>query len=179
MFMKKHVEIAHPHHYLVWLGFSSIGFIVVWYWAYMLGSVVLMMLSDAVVDEHYRLYTFLLSFGGLIIVYLASAFTLPLVLWVLRKLRIKDPIQGSTGVVMGIAFAAVTFFTLTDYLYRGNQGVIIIISLISVGVAAVLYGGVLRQVKHMVSMVWFIVICTVLPLVVFGADFVYRMTSLN
>lgn len=179
MLMKKHVETAHPRHYLLWLGLSTVGFVIIWYLVFAIGSTVLNMVGDAVLDEHYRIYKFILDFGGIVLAYVSSAVTFPFVLWVLKKLNIQDPIHGSIGVVMAITFAFVVFFTLVDYWYRGHQEAIPVLSVVSVVIAVGLYGGVVRQLKHIVPKQWFIVICVALPLIVFGIDLLNRMTILN
>lgn len=179
MLMKKHVAPAHPRYYLVWLGLSTVGFVFIWYLVFIIGSTVLTMFGDAVLDAHYRIYEFILNFGGIFLAYVASAATMPFALWVLKKLNIQDPIHGSIGIVMAITFAFVVFFTLVDYYYRGQQALIPLFSGISVVVSMLLYGVVLRRLKHVITKQWFIIICVILPLLVFSINLLNRMTSFN
>ena len=156
---------AKVSNYTFWLVLSCVALVGVWY-------VILVLLSfgldavtrDALSEVSSAAYSFISLFGSIAVMLLTSALSLPFANAVFKRLKIEKPIESGIALFMSVVFGLNLFVLITNFAYYGQTW--IYTTLVgSIIFASLLYGLVIRPLKHKLSSRKFIALTVGLSLV--------------
>jgi len=163
-----------------WLVISCIGLAVLWYCFMAICFLGLNALTDAALEMSPGAYDVLLSVGNIAILFIASALTMPFAIWAFKKLKVEAPVLSSLALFMSFVFAAALFAFVNGLGYFQPRIVYVVLGL-SALVAFLVYGLIIRPLKHKLSARNFVLLSVglaVLPLVLYAVHrvWVYSMS---
>lgn len=151
--------------YRFWLVLSCAGLIGVWY-----GFMVLAFFGAAAVvnsnlaDTSPEVYDLLLNTSSILAVFLASFVSLPFAVAVFKRLKIQMPLVSAIAFFMAPTFGFNLFAFLSGAVFYDPATIPTVLTA-SMGIAGLLYGFVLRPLKHKLSNLTFILLTVGVALV--------------
>jgi len=166
---------AKVSNYKFWLVLSCAGLIGVWYmfmvFTFFGTSAVL---NSNLAEANYELYDFLLNASSILAIFVASFASLPFGVAVFKRLKIEMPVRSGIAFFMAPTFGLALFVFLNSAFFYEPATVYLVIA-VSMLIAGVLYGFVIRQLKHRLTKAKFLVIAIGLPLVPIVLWFLHRL----
>jgi len=149
---------AKPNNYRFWLVLSCAGLVGLWYvFAILLFIGTDFLVKSFVLETSPDVYEIIISSWAVISVFVASALSLPFAVAVFRRLRIEAPLISSIAFFMAIVFGFNVFAAIVSLVYFEPTQVSIIMSA-SFIFSGLLYGFVVRPLKHKLSHTKFIIV---------------------
>jgi hypothetical protein len=139
---------AKVSNYKFWLVLSCVALVGVWYIILVLLSLGLDMLTrDALSEVSSGVYSFVSLFGSVAVMLLTSALSLPFANAVFKRLRVEKPIESGVALFMSVVFGLNLFVLITNFAYYGQTWIYTVL-VVSIIFASLLYGLVIRPLKH-------------------------------
>jgi len=145
-------------HYRFWLTLFSAALVGVWFMFVVFGFFgATALINAAAEDSSSEVYGFLLSFSLIFAVFLAAAVSIPFALAVYKRLKIQKPVLSAIAFFMALTFG-INLFALVIRVQYFETGVTYAILAASMVFAGLLYGFVIRPLKHRVSTAAFLAV---------------------
>jgi hypothetical protein len=154
------------HNYHLALVLVCAGLAALWYAIFLSLSLGLSaVLNSYSFENNNQIVNFLMSNGNFLLLFIASALSLPFAVAVYKRLKVEKPVVSAIAFFMAIVFGLTLFMTVlsSDYfgeggIYAVSLGSILLTGLASVLSAGLVYGFVVRRLKHRLSNVIFLCI---------------------
>ena len=156
---------AKVSNYKFWLVLSSAALIGVWYmfmvFAFFGTAAVI---NSNLADTNYVLYDFLLNASSILSVYVASFASVPFAVAVFKRLKIEKPVLSAIAFFMAPTFGLCLFTFLNSVIFY-EPAIVPLVLTVSLIIAGLLYGLIIRHLKHTLSKAKFLSLTIGLPLV--------------
>jgi len=162
-------------HYKFWLILFSAALVGVWFMFLVLvffGATAIV--YPAAEDSSSEVYGFLISFSLIFAVFLAGALSAPFAVAVYKRLKVQKPVLSAIAFFMALTFG-INLFALViriQYVEAGQSYAVLAGSMI---IAGLLYGLVIRPLKHRVSTAAFLAISIGLTLLPIAAWYLFYL----
>ena len=156
---------AHVSNYRFWLVLSCAGLVGLWY-VLMVFTFLLMVeaMNSNFGQASPGLYGFLLNTSSILAIFVASFASLPFAVAVFKRLKIEMPLVSAIAFFMAPTFGFTLFAFLSSALFYEPATIYLVLA-VSMLLAGLLYGLVIRQLKHKLSKAKFLSIAIGLTLI--------------
>jgi len=162
-------------HYQFWIVLFSAALVGVWFMFLVLGFFgATALINAAAEDSSSEVYGFFLSFSLIFAVFLAAAVSIPFALAVYKRLKIQKPVLSAIAFFMALTFGMNLFALVIriQYFETGPTYAILAASMIFAGL---LYGFVVRPLKHRVSTAGFLAVSIGLAVLPIAAWYLFYL----
>ena len=148
----------------LWLVIACVLLAAVWYCFLIVCFLGMNVFTDKVLSEDPGSFYVLSSIAGVAMFYVATALALPFAVWTFKKLKVEAPVVSSITLFMALIFGFTLHTSILTFgLYQSAQ--IYTALAASMVVAILVYGLLIRPLKHKLSRKKFLIISVGLPLV--------------
>jgi hypothetical protein len=145
------VENSKVHNYHLALVLVCAGLAALWYAIFLSLSLGLSaVLNTYSYENNNEFFNFLMSNGTFLLLFIASALSLPFAVAVYKRLKVEKPIISAIAFFMAIVFGLTLFMTVSSYDYFGESG-IYAVALGDILLTGLVYGFAVRRMKHRLS----------------------------
>jgi hypothetical protein len=145
------VENSKVHNYHLALVLVCAGLAALWYAIFLSLSLGLSaVLNTYSYENNNEFFNFLMSNGTFLLLFIASALSLPFAVAVYKRLKVEKPIISAIAFFMAIVFGLTLFMTVLSSDYFGESG-IYAVALGDILLTGLVYGFAVRRMKHRLS----------------------------
>ena len=141
---------------------------IIWYCLMVSISLGIHLYFQTLEGEAYRVYSVLAPIGEIAIFYFAAFLTYFFAAYAFKKLKVEAPRATAVALTMSFVFALSLGGVFLTLFYRGGGATAMLLLGAGILGSAVVYGGVLRRLKHVMTRRWFVVTVVALPALVFA-----------
>jgi hypothetical protein len=147
------------HNYHLALVLVCAGLAALWYAIFLSLSLGLSaVLNTYSFGNNNQIFNFLISNGTFLLLFIASALSLPFAVAAYKRLKVEKPVVSAIAFFMAIVFGLTLFMTASSIFYFGEGGIyavalssILLTGLASILLTGVVYGFAIRRLKHRLS----------------------------
>ena len=161
--------------YRFWLVLSCAGLVGVWYMFMLLtffGTAAV--INSNIADSNYALYDLLLNASSILAIFIASFASLPFAVAVFKRLNIEMPVRSGIAFFMAPTFGFTLFSFLSGVVFYEPSTIYLVLT-VSVIIAGLVYGLIIRYLKHRLSNVKFLSIAIGLAFLPIVLWYLYRL----
>jgi hypothetical protein len=154
--------------YAFWLVLSCVVLAAVWWCIFIILGLAITTFTNTYIDQVSNgIYGVILSIAAFTSMYAASALSVPFAVVLFKRLNIEKPVLSAIAFFMAVATSFSLFASISSVVYLNSAGLYAAF-IIGALVSGVVFGLVVRRLKHRVHPAIFIVITvglTILPIV--------------
>jgi hypothetical protein len=161
--------------YKFWLVLSCVALVGVWYLFMVFSFFGVAALANSSLAENFPgMYELLINATSILALYVASFASLPFAVVVFKRLKIEVPVVSAIAFFMALTFGFTLFASLTSAIFY-ESAIIPLVFIVSMLIAGLLYGVVIRYLKHQLPKAKFLSIAIGLTFIPVALWVLYRL----